>query len=151
MKKLLLIAVLLTFATGTAIAQQKGGPGSPSGGQGNSGYLGNGQVERLTEQLGLDEAQAAEIAIIFEEAQLLRDEERARMRAIAAENRANTHAMIIEVLTPEQQALFDELQQKREELRQALGDMGMSRRGGGFGGGAGGGFRGGPGTGDCSG
>lgn len=135
MKKILLIALLLTLSTGMVIAQQQDGPGSPQGGKGHQGnaYAGNfgSPVERLTEDLGLDEAQAAEIAFIFEEAQLLRDEERERIRAISDENRANTHARVMEVLSPEQQALFEEQRMKREELRQALKDVRAER---GFGG-----------------
>ena len=142
MKKFLLIALLLTFATGTAIAQPKGGPGAPSGGQGNSGTT---QIERLTDQLGLDGLQAEKISYIFEEAQLLRDEERAKIQLIMDEQRIITHELILEVLTADQQVLFEELQQRRDELQQALKDMGMSR------GGAGGGFGSGPGTGECSG
>jgi len=144
MKKFLLIALLLTFATGTAIAQQKGGPGASSGGQGNSGTT---QIERLTDQLGLDELQAEKIAYIFEEAQLLRDEERAKIQLIMDEQCAITHELILEVLTSDQQVLFEDLQQKREELKQALEDMGMFRGGAGNGGGS---SRG-PGTGECSG
>lgn len=132
MKKTLLIALLLTLASSMAIAQQQGGRGSPQ--EGNGMRAGVNPVERMTENLGLDEVQAAEIALIFEEAQLLREEERERTRAIADENRANTHARIMEVLSPEQQALFEEQRQKREELRQALEDMRAER---GFGGGRG--------------
>lgn len=119
-----------------AVAQLQGGPGSPKGGRDHQGnaYASNfgNPVERLTENLGLDEAQAVEIALIFEEAQLLRDEERERVRAIADENRANIHAQIMEVLSPEQQVLFEEQRQKREELRQALEEVRAER---GFGGG----------------
>ena len=135
MKKILLIALLLTLSTGMAVAQQQGGPGSSQGGkgqQGNSsaGNFGN-PVERLTENLGLDEAQAAEIALIFEEAQLLRNEERETARAISEENRANTHARIMEQLSPEQQILFEEQQQRHEEMRAAFEEMRAER---GFGG-----------------
>ncbi len=142
MKKILLIALLLTLASGMAIAQQQGGQGSPQEGKGqqagfNSTYRVN-PVERLTENLGLDEAQAAEIAFIFEEAHLLRDEERERTRAIADENRVNTHARIMEMLTPEQQVLFEEQRQKREDMRQALDEIRAER-----------GYGGGRGTGDC--
>jgi Spy/CpxP family protein refolding chaperone len=136
MKKALLIAFLLTLTTGMAIAQQQGGPGSPPGGQGNRGHFnavnqGN-PVDRLTERLGLDEAQAAAIALIFEETQLLRDEERERSCAVSDEIRANTHAQIMAVLTSEQQALFEEQRHRREELMQALEDAGAEH---GFGGG----------------
>ena len=146
MKKVLLIAFLLTFATGTAIAQQ-GGPGQKGGGNGNPGsaYSGNygnpgNPVDRLVERLGLDEGQAAAIALIFEENQALREEERAQARAAAEENRAAVHAQIMEVLTPDQQALFEEQRQQRDALRQALEDLNAERRMGR-----------GRGTGDCSG
>jgi len=140
MKKTLLIALLLTLASGMALAQQQGGPGSSHGGRGNPANFNAGfgahpgnPVERMTENLGLDEAQAAEIALIFEEAQLLRDEEREKIRLIADENRAYTHARIMAMLTPEQQLLFAEQLQKREEMRQAFDEMRAER---GFGGGA---------------
>lgn len=142
MKKTLLIALLLTLASSMAIAQQQGGPASHPGGQGKAGYFHAGNpgnpVERLTETLGLDETQAAQITLIFEEAQQLRDEERARSRAISDENRANTHAQIMEILGPEQQALFEDHLQRREELRQALDEMRAEH-----------GFGVGRGTGDC--
>lgn len=132
MKKVLLIAFLLTLATGTAMAQ---GPGQNGGGNGNPGNSFNGQngnpgnpVDRLVDRLGLDEVQAAAIAIIFEENQALREEQRAQARAAAAENRAAVHAQIMEVLTPEQQALFEEQRQQRDALRQALEDLNAERR-----------------------
>ncbi len=146
MRKVLLIALLLTFAAGTAMAQQ-GGPGQKGGGNGNHGNFHSGNygnpgnpVDRLTERLGLDEAQAAAIALIFEENQALREEERAQARAAAEENRAAVHAQIMEVLSPEQQALFEEQRQQREALRQALEDLNAER-----------GMGRGRGTGDCSG
>ena len=145
MKKTLLIALLLTFSTGMAMAQQQGGPGYAPGFNGNPGnfHAGNpgNPAERLTERLGLDEVQAAEVANIFEEARMLHDEERERSRLAADEIRANVHAQLRLVLTPEQQALFDEQLQQREQLRQQLEDMRAER---GFGGGGGG-----HGTGDC--
>jgi len=137
MKKTLLIALILTLSAGMAIAQQKGGPGFSQGGAGNpgqgsfqAGNRGN-PVDRLTERLGLDETQAAEIALIFEENQLLRDEERDRNRAISDEIRVNTHARIMEVLGPEQQALFEAQLRDRDQLRQALEEIRADR---GFGG-----------------
>ena len=135
MKKTLLIALLLTLTAGMAIAQQQGGPGSFQGGKGKQGNFQRGNpVERLTENLGLDESQAAQITLIFEDSQLLSTEERERSRAVAEEIRANTHAQVLEVLTPEQQALFEEQRQKREEFRRALEDARGER---GFGGGRG--------------
>jgi len=144
MKKTLLIALILMLSAGMAIAQQHGNPGSPQGGKGNHGNFQAGNrgnpVERLTERLGLDEAQAAEIALIFEDSQLLREEERERSRAVADEIRATTHAQVLEVLTPDQQALFEEQRQEREQMRQAIEEY---RSDGGFGGRRG--------TGDCNG
>ena len=145
MKKLLLIALILTFATGSAIAQQQGGPGSQGGGQGqgnSGGYNGNfgNPVDRMTENLGLDEAQAAALALIFEENQLLREEQREQARLQAEEMRTTTHAAILELLTPEQAALFEAQAREREAFRQQLEDL---RANGGFGG------RRGQGTGDC--
>ena len=139
MKKVLLIALLLTFATGTAIAQGQQGPGGQgqggNGGPGNSlgGNPGN-PVGRLTEQLGLDEAQGIAVAAIFEENQLLREDERERARAANCEIRTSTHEQILALLTPEQAALFEDHKQKRDELRQALEEMKQAHGGGGFGG-----------------
>ena len=70
---------------------------------------------------------------------MLHDEERERSRLAADEIRANVHAQLRLVLTPEQQALFDEQLQQREQLRLQLEDMHAER---GFGGG-------GRGNGDC--
>lgn len=146
MKKILLIALTLSLASGMAIAQQKGGFGQSQGFKGNTGnsqagnsqvgYRGN-PVERMTEQLGLDEVQAETIAAIFDEMQFNRDEERQRAREAADEARANAHAQIMDVLTPEQQVLFAEHQQRREELKQALEEMRQFRGEDGFGGGRG--------------
>lgn len=153
MKKLLLVALLLTFAAGTAIAQQGGGQGggqgNQGGGQGNQGNSQNGgsngsPVERLTELLGLAEAQIAAIELIFEDNQALREEERERARAAAEKNRADTHALIMAELTDDQKAIFEEHRQQREALKQALEELRNDR---GFGGGGGRGT----GTGDCNG
>ena len=137
MKKTLLIALILMLSAGMAVAQQQGGKGNR--GDSQAGNRGN-PVERLTENLGLDETQAAEIALIFEESQLLREEERERGRAVADEIRATTHAQVLEVLTPDQQALFEEQRLEHEQMRQAIKEF---RADGGFGGGRG--------TGDCNG
>jgi len=138
MKKTLLIALVLLLTSGMAIAQQRGGPGSGQGGNGNPGNFQDrnsvNHVERLTERLGLDEAQAAAITVILEDAELVRNEQRETARAIALENRENTHAQIMAVLSPEQQALHEEQRLQREEMRQALKDIRAER---GFGGGRG--------------
>jgi len=113
MKKLLLVALVLSLAAGSAIARQKGGPDAPPKDRSNP-------IERLTDQLGLDADQVVEITAIFEETKVLRDEQRAEFQAIICELRADSHTQIIAVLTPDQQALFDELQQKRDEARAAF-------------------------------
>ena len=127
MKKTLLIALLLTFAAGTAMAQQQFGPESGSGGKNRQGQFQAGKtgspVERLTERLGLDEAQAAKVALIFEESLQLRNEERERSHVILDEIREATHAQVMEQLTPEQQTMFEEQRRDREYLRQALEDV----------------------------
>ncbi len=147
MKKTLLIALLLSLSAGMAVAQQQGGPGSApgmqgQGMQGNPGHFYSGgpvnPAERLTANLGLDEAQAAEVAAIFEEAKLLHDEERERSRLVSDEIRANVHAQIQLVLSPEQQALFEEQLQRREQLRQDMDELRGER-----------GMGGGRGMGDC--
>ena len=126
MKKTLLIALVLILTSGMAIAQQNGGPdgfqdgkGNMSNDRGNRGNRGN-PVDRMTENLGLDETQAAEIALIFEETELLREEEREKCRATSEELRENTHLQILEVLNPDQKALFDEQLLQREQMRQAI-------------------------------
>ena len=144
MKKTLLIALVLLLTSGMAIAQQNGGQGQGQGGNDNPGNQQSrnsvSHVERLTERLGLDEVQAAEVAAILEDAALVCNEERERSHVIALENREITHAQIMAVLGPEQQALFDEQIQQREQLRQTLEDMGAER-----------GFGRGHGKGDCDG
>ena len=113
MKNLLLIALVLTLATGTAIARQKGDfKGPPRGG--------NNPIERLTDQLGLDADQVIAITAIVEESRALGDQEREATKAVLCDLRADTHTQIIAELTPEQQALFDELQQKRADARKAF-------------------------------
>jgi len=144
MKKLLLIALLLALSTGVAIAQGQGsGQGSigGSGGHGNGMAGGHGNfgnpLDRMTEQLGLNEAQVAAIAAIFDENQALRDEEREKSRLISCDIRANTQAQILGILTPEQIAIHEELQLQREEFRRAYEDMQQSRGRSGFGNGPG--------------
>jgi Spy/CpxP family protein refolding chaperone len=150
MKKIVLIAMLFALATGSAFAQGSGsgnggGQGGPGMGQG-AGKAGN-PVDRLTELLGLSDAQAAAIAIIFEEAQLLREEERERARAVAEEHRAYMQSAILAELTLEQAALYEAHQAERAAFRQAFEDMMAERRmRGSSGGGAGGGGFGGAGN-----
>jgi hypothetical protein len=132
MKKLLLTALLLTFAAGIVVAQQQGGPGSQGGGKDNRGHAQSGgnvgsPVNRLTDLLGLDEGQAAAIELIFEDGQLVREQERERARVVAEENRANTHVQILDVLTTDQQILFEEHRQEREAMKQAIEEFRAER------------------------
>jgi Spy/CpxP family protein refolding chaperone len=107
MKRIILIALVLTFAAaGTASAQMQAGFGPPEGA--NPGA-------RLVEELGLDEYQAAEIAAIFEEARAVHNEERAKSLETHAAIKAETHAAVMALLSEEQQARFEELQQLRAE------------------------------------
>jgi Spy/CpxP family protein refolding chaperone len=127
-----------------------GGNGNGAGGgKSNPAMTGGGAgdpVARLTEVLGLDDAQAAAVAAIFEDAQLLRDQEREQARLFAEEMRASIHEDITALLTPEQLALYEEHQAKRAEFRAMLDEMRQTR------GGNGGGGRGtGDGTGGCTG
>lgn len=141
MKKTLLIALILILSSGIAIAQQNGSQEGPRGGKGNmaNSHRGN-PVDRMTEQLGLDETQAAELTLIFEASQQLQTEERQRSRAMSQELRESTHAQILEVLSPDQQVLFEEQRQEREQMREALEEIRADR-----------GYGGGRGTGDCNG
>jgi Spy/CpxP family protein refolding chaperone len=140
MKKTLLIALLLAFATGTVFAQNQNGPGQPGGKNGPGAGAGpDTRIERMTEQLGLDEAQVTQITAILEASEALRAEEQETFRQVMGEIRDNTKAEILLVLTPEQIALHEELQQKREEFRRAFEDFQASR-----------GYGAGRGKGDCS-
>jgi len=152
MKKTLLTALILTFSTGMAVAQQQGSPNADPGVNNMNGLNGNAgysyalnRVERLTERLGLSKEQAAELALIFEDAEMLRAEERARAQLAGEEIRAAIQERIRLMLSPDQQALFEEQLQEREQLRQALEDLRAERGFGGFGGSHGMGT----GTGDC--
>ena len=137
MKKTLLIALLLTLSMGTAVAKQQRGSGASAAGIGGAA---SNPVERLTDQLGLDVDQVAAITAIFEEAQALRDAERTIFLTIVDEIRTDTHLLVLGALTPEQQALHEELLLQRDALRQTIQDAGF---GGGRGmqGGQGGGLR----------
>ena len=143
MKKIVLIAMLFALATGSAIAQGMGnGNGQGDGGQGMGQGAGNpgNPVDRLTELLGLDEAQAAAIAALFEDAQLLRDQQREQARLAAEEHRAYMQSEILAVLTPEQVDIYEAHKAEKAAFRKAFNEMMAERRGrggkggGGFGG-----------------
>ena len=141
MKKIVLIAMVFALATGSAFAQGAGnGNGGGQGGPGMSQGAGD-PVARLTELLGLDGAQAAAIAAIFEEAQLLREEERARAYAVAEEHREYMQSAILAELTDDQIAIYEAHLAERAAFRQAFDEMMAERRArGGNGGNGGGGF-----------
>jgi Spy/CpxP family protein refolding chaperone len=119
-KPAILTALLFTVATGIALAQQYSGPGANR--QGSPGM-------RLAEELTLDEAQAAEVQAIMEEARALHKEIRAQARAQGKTVRDETNTAIMAVLNADQQARFGELLQLRAE-RWGDGGPGGQRRGG---------------------
>ena len=153
MKKLLLIALILTFAAGTAIAQQGGnggggngnGNGKPANGQQGGGY--GDPIDRMTELLDLTPEQVFLLEGIFGESQAVREEARNAMRAAAEAHRAEVHTQILGVLDDDQEDLWEAHQLEREALRQTLEEMGYGRGAGGNGNRGGGGR----GTGDCNG
>ena len=111
-KHIYLIALVLAFAVGTASAQQQPlpEPGFGSQGQGQAA-----PHQRLIDELGLNEYQAGEIAAIFEQARAMHDEERAICYSNNEAIRTGTRAAVAAMLTEEQQARFEELNQLREE------------------------------------
>jgi len=117
-------ALFATFALGVAFAQPQPGPGPgfgpPPGGS---------PMQRLTEELGLDDAQAAEIQAIHGAARDLHREQQMRtFRALEA-LREETHAAIMQVLDPGQQARFQELLELRTERWGEGPGPGMGPRG----------------------
>lgn len=155
MKKLALIAFVLIFAAGTAVAQQGGpgqggGKGKPGNGQQGGGSYGD-PIARMTELLDLSDEQITKLEIIFENSQAVREEAREQMREAAEFHREAVRAQVEGVLLPEQAALWKEHQLEREALRKTLEEMGYGRGNGGAGNGGNGGAGGGRGTGDCNG
>ncbi|MGD9264972.1 MAG: hypothetical protein PVJ71_04250 [Lysobacterales bacterium] len=142
MKKIVLIAMLFALATGSVYAQGigNGNGGGQGGGQGSGQGGGNpgSPVDRLTELLGLDAAQVADLTAIFDDAQLLREQERERARAIAEEHQAAMKSAILAILYPEQVAIYEAHQAEKAAFRKAFDEMMAERRG--RGGNAGGGF-----------
>lgn len=105
-KTAIFTTIFFLMAAGSAVAQQFGGPGANR--QGNPGL-------RLAQELALDEAQAAEVRAILEEAQALHKEMRAQARAQGTAIRDETHTAIMAVLSDDQQIRFEELLQLRTE------------------------------------
>jgi Spy/CpxP family protein refolding chaperone len=103
-------ALACALMAGPAIAQMAG-PGHQDG----VGNANNGQQLRLFYELNLDEAQMAEVQAIWQAAQTLREEERARARANNDAIRMETQDAVMAVLDEAQQARFLELQQLRAE------------------------------------
>jgi Spy/CpxP family protein refolding chaperone len=112
----LLAAVALT---GMAFADQPSGP--PPGGPGRGGP----PIERLTQDLGLDAAQAAQVKQILDSQHAKMDAERAQFEASGTRpSREEMHAkheqmeteldqQLSAVLTPEQLAKFQEIRKHR--------------------------------------
>jgi Spy/CpxP family protein refolding chaperone len=105
--------------TGLALADQPQGP--PPGGPGSGGA----PIERLTQDLGLDAAQAAQVKQILDAQHAKMDAERAQFEASGTRpSREEMHAkheqmdaeldqQLSAVLTPEQLAKFQELRKHR--------------------------------------
>lgn len=152
MKKIAILMVVLLFAAGTTMAQERGGGQRPSktmnggpGGQGrmqmNPEQMAQRQTQRLVDELKLNKDQEAKVLAInkkyikdhpfdFQKMRDASDEERAKMRQEMQKVQEDRNKEIKAVLTPEQVKLFDENLKKREEMR---------RNGQGFGGRPGGG------------
>lgn len=123
-----LLAVLLTFGSyvrgalqerqlATASANNAGNPGA---GGFNPQQMAARRLEQMTQQLQLTAEQSAKIKaiydseaprtkVIYDDTTLTRQQRRDKMRPI----RAESDAQIKQVLTPEQQTKFDEMQTQR--------------------------------------
>jgi Spy/CpxP family protein refolding chaperone len=104
-----IVAFLAAMAVSTAVAQQGPGPQpgfAPHGGE---------PMQRLAEELGLDDAQAAEIQAIHEEARELHREELVRSFQNREAIREETNAAIMDLLDADQQERFLELLELRAE------------------------------------
>jgi hypothetical protein len=109
---ILLVTGLLAFGTATAGPPDpdpiwRGGP--PSAEQ---------QLARLSQELGLDEGQSREMLRLLQKAQSEHDALRTRMfeqfQPELCALRQDTQADILEILTPEQEALFLRLQEQKQ-------------------------------------
>jgi hypothetical protein len=120
-----LTALACALLAGTAVAQQVG-PAYQAG-------AATAQQLRLFYELNLDEGQMAEVREIWQAAQVLHQEERARARVNNEAIRKETQDAVMAVLDQAQQARFLELQ----ELRTERWGEGSRGNGGGLGGGQG--------------
>ena len=113
MKKILVVAALLTMAAGTVHARPDRGHGPPQDGN---------PAEHLTRELGLDEAQAVEVGTIFENARARHDEQRDQSQESFCAIRADADAQIMDLLNDEQKEQFEALQARRADRSNQHGE-----------------------------
>lgn len=139
MKKFAILFVVLLFAAGATIAQERGGGQRPSksmngrpGGQGrmqmDPEQMAQRQTQRLVDELKLNKDQEAKVLAInkkyikdhpfdWQKMRDATDEERTKMREEMRKVQEDHNKEIKAVLTTEQAKLFDENLKKREEMR----------------------------------
>ena len=83
-------------------------------------------ADRLTSELGLDEAQTAEVRAIFEDARASHDEVRDQSHETFCSIRAQTDERLFDVLNEDQRLQFAELQTRRAERSLASDSQGWN-------------------------
>lgn len=150
MKKLGILLIVILFAAGTTIAQERGGGERPSKTEQGRPGVPRGdrpqmtpeqrlqrQTQQLVEQLKLTKDQEAKVLAInkkYMEKQTgdwskmrdASDEERTKMREEMQKVQKEKEKEIKVILTADQIKLYDEMQKKREEMRRS----GQGRMGG---------------------
>ena len=118
MNKFTLITIVFCLAANTAIAQpQRGGDGPPRGNP----------ASHLTEELGLDEQQAAQVAAVFEEAKTMREGVEQQSHELHCEIKAYVDEQLMAIFNVDQQTRFQELLANRPERKS--GNGGQTRTG----------------------
>lgn len=118
MNRFTLITIIFFLAGNTAIAQpQRGGDGPPRGNP----------AVHLTEELGLDEQQAAQVAAVFEEAHTMREGVEQQSHELHCEIKAFVDEQLMAIFTADQQTRFQELRSNRSEPKS--GNGGQARAG----------------------
>jgi Spy/CpxP family protein refolding chaperone len=115
MKRLTITLAAIAFAAAQAVLAQPPAGGSPPGGS---------PLERLTQELNLNDAQKAQVKQIFDEERAKRDAARAQLgpnatpdarRAKMQEIQQDMMQKLGGVLTPAQMEKFKEMQQERRQ------------------------------------
>lgn len=118
-RSLLLLVLPLLIVCGSAFAES----GSPRSGKGWGPPTPEKHVARLTEELGLNEAQAAELLEIFTAADAEREALRAQHEELIRKDMCALHdtlsAQVTTVLTPAQQAQLDEMHAAKKARMEA--------------------------------